>query len=68
MDVVDLEIVEYLLEVIVFNKEGTIVFVANIGYLGFSGISPSGVTIRPRSTVGINVPWVSDSNESVDNT
>jgi len=45
MDVVDLEIVEYLLEVIVFNKEGTIVSVANKGYLGFGGISPSGVTI-----------------------
>ena len=65
--VINLEIVEGLDEVTWFNEESTIIFIVNKWNLSFISICPDRISIRPRSTVCINVPWISDSNEILNN-
>ena len=67
MVVVDLVVVESSDEGVSWDIESSIILVVDKRYLSFVGVSPLTASIAPWAIVGIDVPWVSYSDEFFDN-
>ncbi len=63
MNMVDLIVVESGLEAVLINEERSISRVACEGYLCLVCGSPERRRVSPRARVGIDVPWISDSDQ-----
>ena len=63
MYMVHLIVVESLLEAVLINEECSIPQIACEGYLCLVCASPEGRGVSPRAGVGIDVPWVSYSDQ-----